>query len=154
MSDILKSSFFLRVTGVAAALVVSTLGCAACSTVAVDLNVGECIKLPSDADLDNGFEVSSVSTTACSKSHDGEVVGMKTIRGESYPGQDELYAQAKTFCRSAFKDYTGEDLDSSPLEVFPLLPTKDSWSHSQDRALVCVAVSRDDPLHKSLKKNT
>ena len=114
----------------------------ACSDTSVmHMQVGQCILLPEEK------TATTVETTNCTSEHDAEVFYMTSVDDGDFPGEVELNKQAESVCIANFEDYVGSSYLSSSLDATWMIPTKDSWAHS-DRAIVCLARPLD---HSSLK---
>ncbi len=105
------------------------------------MRVGQCIVLP------EGETATTVETTGCTREHDAEVFYVTSADDGDFPGEVELNKQAESVCIANFEDYVGSSYLSSSLDATWMIPTKDSWAHS-DRAIVCLARPLD---HSSLK---
>lgn len=130
-----------RLVGLVAALAL-LVPLAACSDSSVmHMRVGQCILMPEDK------TATTVETTGCTREHDAEVFYVTSADDGEFPGEVELNKQAESVCIANFEDYVGSSYLSSSLDATWMIPTKDSWAHS-DRAIVCLARPLD---HSSLK---
>lgn len=129
---------------VAAALSAAGLvgaGLTACaSTSVLTLSVGDCLR---SADLAAG-QVSDVATVACSEPHDAEIFAELSLPDGDYPGIQGVRSAAENFCLPALTEWVGVSYLDSDLEVYPLLPTEDSWTGEDDRVILCIAVVSED----------
>lgn len=138
--------------GSTAALALLLAGCS--STVAIDLKTGDCLDLPEDANLEAGFEMTSVKTVDCSESHDAQVIGEKELEDGDYPGVASIQKIAYEFCVPEFENFTGVPLSQSTLDVFPLVPTEESWDKADDRTLVCIAANTSKQVTDTFEDQT
>ena len=134
--------------------VLSLLLSSCSSTVALDLKTGDCLDLPDDTDLQAGFEITSAQTVACSESHDAQVIGEQELDGEEYPGEAAIQEIADDFCVTEFESFTGVPLSQSALDVFPLIPTEESWDKADDRTLLCIAVNMTKQVTDTFENQT
>lgn len=100
--------------------------------------VGDCFNDPEGADLesDEGAELTSVGAVPCNEPHDNEVVHLFEVDDDDFPGEEALTARAQEACVGPFADYVGIAFEESELELFPFVPTKESWEQG-DREIVC-----------------
>ena len=134
-----------RLVVTAAVAVLAAAPLAACSDSSVmHMRVGQCILLPEDK---SATTATTIDKTSCTHEHDAEVFALASAPDGDFPGADALNRQAETECISAFDAYVGSDYLTSSLDATWMIPTKDSWAHS-DRAIVCLARPLD---HSSLK---
>ncbi|MDO5048572.1 MAG: septum formation family protein [Actinomycetaceae bacterium] len=140
-----------RLFGGAAVFALLLAGCG--STVAIDLQTGDCLQLPEDYDLQGGFEMTSVNTTKCSEPHDAQVIGQEELQYAEFPGLDVIQEDAAAFCSAAFEEFVGTPLAESQLDVFPLSPTEDSWNKAEDRTLLCIAVNTTSQVSDTFKNS-
>ena len=114
----------------------------ACSTTsALELKVGNCLDLPNDAEMSAGFELTTVKTVSCSSEHEAQVYAEKELAGNEFPGTDAIQNIAAEFCTEEFKTFVGSEIGTSTLDIYPLMPTAESWEQAGDRTLLCVAIS-------------
>lgn len=112
-----------------------------------DLEVGTCWDDPADLG-----EVEEVAAIDCDELHDNEVIALVDLPEDSdaeYPGEDELQERAAELCLDEFEDYVGVPYDDSPLLIFPLTPSEDTWKIG-DREVVC-SVYDEEPLQGSAR---
>ncbi len=101
-----------------------------------DLRVGDCFNDPSNLE-----ELLAVEATPCTAPHDNEVFAILELpsdRGASYPGDDEMLADASGRCMSNIEAYVGAGFKDSGLDVFSFFPSRETWSLG-DRRVVCSA---------------
>lgn len=111
-----------------------------------DFAVGDCFNDPEDVDLEaeDPADVTSVGAVPCNEPHDNEVIHLFDVDDEEFPGEDALIERAGEECTAApFEDYVGISYDESELELFPLVPTSESWQED-DRQIVCAVYLPDD----------
>ena len=114
----------------------------ACSTTsALELKVGNCLDLPNDTEMSAGFELTTVKTVSCSSEHEAQVYAEKELTGNEFPGTDAIQDIAAEFCTEEFKTFVGSEIGTSTLDIYPLMPTAESWEQAGDRTLLCVAIS-------------
>ena len=123
----------------ALALAVGVGGCT--STSVLTLGVGDCLH---SADLERGESVSDVATVPCEEPHDAEIFAATTLPAGDYPGLESLRTEAENYCLPEFETFAGLPYLSSELDVYPLLPTSDSWEQEGDRTILCIAVAPED----------
>lgn len=118
-----------------------------------DINVGDCIDVPTNLSQD----FSELQHHPCDQAHTGEVISVFNYTpggsSEPYPGIPAFEAQVARTCLPAFATYTGTSFeDRADLDLTWFHPTETSWSKG-DRELVCVAVNIDGSTMKaSIKK--
>lgn len=105
------------------------------------LRVGDCFD--DAAGALGGAEVESVPAVPCDEPHDNEVFAKPTLTDGPYPGDDEIYVEALERCVDEFAAYTGEDYDTSELEVFPITPTRATWEDGDVHFAVCALYNLD-----------
>jgi hypothetical protein len=111
------------------------------------LRPGDCFD-DQDDQTPSGFPV-----VPCTRPHDNEAFFRFVVPGEAYPGQDALTDVATDRCRSdAFTSYVGRPIAGSELEVFFVVPSKETWEGDGDRVVVCATfVKAIEPLTGSVK---
>lgn len=97
------------------------------------IKVGDCVN---DADL--GDVITSIPIVPCTEPHDSEVYYELALPGSDFPGDDAVLEDAQTACFDAFETFTGIAGDDSELAFYPLTPTEDSWTQSNDRLVSCL----------------
>lgn len=105
-----------------------------------DLQTGDCFD---DIAGDDDGEQSTVPVVDCSGPHDNEIYHEYSIdaRG-SYPGEDEVIAEADEVCSAEFETFVGAALADSELTYFPVYPTEESWA-AGDRVVYCALYASD-----------
>jgi hypothetical protein len=118
------------------------------------LKVGDCIDVsqfigePETASTEVK-PVEEFAAVPCTETHTGEVVTVdEQFYGDldAFPTSDELLTSGKERCITDVSAYTATDYDTSPYDVFPLIPTEGSWDSVDDRGLICVGVTLNDEL--------
>jgi hypothetical protein len=106
------------------------------STTVDDLAVGEC--------FDDGNAEDEVIRQPCTVAHDGEIIGVVTLPGGPYPGDNGVDKAADRACTHDFTKYVGKSFDDSELDLYYWTPTEHLWN-DDDRLVVCAAYgpSRD-----------
>ncbi len=110
-----------------------------------ELSVGDCLDgLAAGTDL-------LVEVVPCDRPHQAEVYGTAEVRGEAFPGVDQLRRRAATACAQRFAGYTGEPAGpGTELAFVEVVPTVESWA-AGDRAALCLALGPDGaPLSASI----
>jgi hypothetical protein len=108
------------------------------------LKVGDCVQLPSEFKsqlLGNTEELmtfTSFSAVPCTELHDAELYSTKTTNKNEFPGEEALFDEFSGPCVDEYSTYSGIEFDSSPHDVFPMVPTADSWLQG-DREIQCFA---------------
>jgi hypothetical protein len=129
-------------TALAVAVVALGAGLSGCtSTSVLTLGVGDCLHA---ADLERGESVSDIVTVPCDEPHDAEIFASRDLPAGDYPGLDGVRAEAENFCLPEFESFVGIAYLESELDVYPLLPTSDSWEQEDDRTILCIAVAPED----------
>jgi hypothetical protein len=103
------------------------------------LREGDCFLDPGLVGLGAGEtkRSSSVRAVPCSQPHDLEVFAVVRVEATSFPGDENIAAQADTDCRARFDSYVGMSFDDSTLDIFYYLPTAGTWSRMNDRTITC-----------------
>lgn len=94
--------------------------------------IGDCFDDQTAADA-----IDDVPGRPCVEPHDNEVFALFDTNLTSFPGQEEMFEHAFDECLTRFEAYVGEPYDSSVLEVFPIVPTLESWKRVNDREIIC-----------------
>lgn len=123
------------------ALALALLLSACSNTSALELEAGNCLDLPDNAELSAGFELATVKTVSCTSEHEAQVYAEKELTGDEFPGTDAIQNIASEFCTAEFKTFVGSEIGTSTLDIYPLMPTAESWDQAGDRTLLCVAIS-------------
>ncbi len=111
------------------------------------LQPGDCFDDQDDQTPD-GFPV-----IPCARPHGNEAFFRFVVPGDAYPGQETLTDLATARCSGEpFTDYVGRPSEGSALDVFYVLPSKDTWDRYGDRIVVCALFDRDlAPLTGSMR---
>jgi hypothetical protein len=103
------------------------------STDVFAIAVGDCLNETA------GDTVSEVPQVDCAAPHDYEVYYDFELRGgDSYPGEDQVQAEADTACQIAFDSFVGISYEDSALDFTYYYPTEKSWTRSSDRLVSCI----------------
>ena len=108
------------------------------------LKVGDCLQLPSEfksqllGDTGEISNYASFSAVPCTELHDAELYSIKTTNKNEFPGEEALFDEFSGSCVDEYFTYSGIEFDSSPHDVFPMVPTADSWLQG-DREIQCFA---------------
>lgn len=99
-----------------------------------EVAVGDCLDgLATGTDL-------LVAVVPCDRPHQAEVYGTAEVRGDAFPGVDQLRRRAATACAQRFAGYTGEPAGpGTELAFVEVVPTVESWA-AGDRAALCLAL--------------
>lgn len=111
-----------------------------------EVSVGECMgtaSLQSD-------QVSRIETVECSTEHDVEAFASMSLSDDSYPGEDEIQAQADEFCLAKFESFIGLSYQESEFDYSYLYPTAEGWDNLADREILCLVIS-PEPVTGSLE---
>jgi hypothetical protein len=112
---------------------------------ALDLEVGECVKLENLGSSDVE-EIGTIPVVDCDETHNGEVFGVKELNPDGdrdYPESDEALArEAFVACQADFEAYVGERLAESDFGIYPIFPNEDSWDEAEGKT-ICIAVRND-----------
>jgi hypothetical protein len=106
---------------------------------ATDLRVGDCFDLK-DANVD---AINDVRAVPCTTQHTYELFFLGKMPDGDYPTDDAFDAWTTTNCAPAFTSYVGRPYEQSALEVYFLVPSKDSWG-SGDRTVQCAVYPRNN----------
>lgn len=114
-----------------------------------ELGPGDCIQPPEEL---SAASIEDLRAVPCSEPHTHEVYAVATYdAGDVYPGANELQAFADRSCLERFEDYVGLPFDESSLRFSYLFPSFPSWNDGDDRDVICLVVSTDEPLTSSAK---
>jgi hypothetical protein len=105
------------------------------------LRVGDCFNDAALARLEAGADdivTDLVTLVPCERMHDFEAYHVFRIRGDAFPGADEVSRQAGLGCAKAFKPYVGRGYGRSRLDFWIFYPTSTSWSVLDDKSVACV----------------
>lgn len=107
-------------------------------------DVGDCFNDPEGVDLEaEGADLTSVGAVPCNEPHDNEVIHLFEVEdADEFPGTDALTERAEE-CVGPFEDYVGISYDESELEIFPFVPSAESWEQG-DREIVCAVYLPDE----------
>jgi hypothetical protein len=94
------------------------------------IQIGDCTN---DVDAE---EIASVPTVPCSEPHDNEAYYAYDIDAEKFPGNEAVLAEAGDTCVSEFEGFAGISYEDSILDVWPLIPTEETWAQG-DREVIC-----------------
>ena len=108
------------------------------TTTVADLAVGDC--------FDDG-NAEGVVRLPCTIAHDGEIIGIVTLREGPYPGDNAVDKAADRACTHEFTKYVGKSVDDSELDLYYWPPNEDQWN-DDDRVVVCDATYRGDAYAK------
>jgi hypothetical protein len=132
------------------AILLAALTLSGCSEISTLLNgegdvfsleVGDCMN-----DTGETTDISSVPIIDCAEEHDAEVYATKDIKGDSYPGRDEVDVAADKICVDEFEKFTGIDYEAPEavlLVYWVLTPSEETWGVG-DREVVCSIVQYDE----------
>ncbi len=126
-------------TALALGLLFVPMAAACGSTSVLSLEVGDCLR-SADLEAEPGVDVA----VDCGDPHDAEIFAATELPVGDYPGIDFLRAAADDHCLPLFEDFVGIGFLNSELDVYPLLPSEDSWNSSDDRTILCVLVAPED----------
>ncbi|MDU1224522.1 septum formation family protein [Varibaculum cambriense] len=115
-------------------------GCTSQPVATSDLKVGDCFNMPEEV-LTGTQPAGQVERVDCEHSHNSQVVGIKKLSGNSYPGEKQLYELALTECAREFESFVGTSFRDSKWDLYPLSPTETTWKDEGERKLTCVALS-------------
>lgn len=97
-----------------------------------DLRVGDCFD-----DKDPAAElIEDVKAAPCTQEHEYEMFLISSMTAGSYPSDTEFSSYIENECLPAFETYVGLAYEESELDVFYVVPSKDSWNDG-DRAVRC-----------------
>ena len=106
--------------------------------VVTDIRYGDCV---TDVASDASSMVSGdIPVVPCTEPHVYEVFAVTNSSAASF-NQDTIGAEADSYCREAFANYVGVDIDNSSLTFFNLVPTSGSWD-SGDREITCLVANQ------------
>lgn len=132
-----------------ALFVLSVAACDRISQSALDLNVGDCFKVPEDE------TISDVQRAPCNEPHSGEVFFVGDFPDQdTYPAKAEFTAWAEQHCQAAaFAEYTGRTYEEAEeIDLSWFFPTPDGWGDG-DREMTCILVPvGDEEVSVSFRK--
>ncbi len=93
-------------------------------------STGDCLSArPRLADLSDDDEV-----VPCAERHDAEVIGTTEIpASDRRPGDDALDAFVSEACALAFRSYTGDDPETTTLDIGAVVPDRAAWTAGERR---------------------
>ncbi|MEA4943729.1 MAG: septum formation family protein [Propionicimonas sp.] len=147
------------------ALAAGLLGCALLSGCGADpgpRDSGGTVTAPADVDayaLRLGDCTGPVTTGSasrftllpCGEEHSWEVFAATDLAGDDFPGAVKVQSQAEAFCNDQFTSFVGKPVAKSGYHLIVLQPTKQTWTSAGDRAVTCLAGSRDGGVTGTLK---
>jgi len=127
-------------TRVVLALLAVSLVTVACGddTSVFDLAVGDCF----NDDAAAADVVQTVATVRCSEPHDNEIFFEFSMTDASFPGQEATATAAGARCVAEFEGFVGLSYEESDLNLFPIIPTVQSWADG-DRVVYCALYGLD-----------
>jgi len=102
------------------------------------ISAGDCWNDPEGIQPES--ELADVPQVPCDEAHANEVFAVIELSagGSSlYPGQFEIELLSFAGCLENFEAYVGVPYGDSPLDIYTLYPTSDSWTLEADRGVVC-----------------
>ncbi|MFV0451272.1 MAG: septum formation family protein [Propioniciclava sp.] len=114
------------------------------------IDVGQCTDLDTPR-TDEGTEVDDIATVDCAGPHKWEAYAETTLEGDTYPGEEEAWQQADSFCREQFTPFVGISYEESSFDLISLYPIEHSWNLAGDRLVTCLVGSDAGDLTGSLK---
>ena len=126
-------------------------GCTSQPVATSDLKIGDCFNMSEEV-LTGTQPAGQVERVDCQHSHNSQVVGIKKLSGNSYPGEKQLYDLALKECAREFESFVGTSFRDSKWDLYPLSPTETTWQDEGERKLTCVALSL--PEQKSSLKDS
>ncbi len=112
-----------------------------------DLRSGDCLN-PPDRVKD---ELLKVNVLPCSEQHSQEVLAVRKIDDDDYPGDDAVRQKAERLCVDPFADYIGIDYVDSSLYLTYLLPSLRSWDDGDQDVTCIVQVVDSEGVEGTLK---
>lgn len=106
----------------------------------VDLRIGSCFNLPEN-DL-----VANVYKVGCRTSHEAELIGRvvhPAVRGDVYPGDDEMDAWAGEVCEKVFVSFLGPAAGDGYFVVTPVPPAERYFEEDNVRDVECLLKRAD-----------
>lgn len=95
----------------------------------------------------------TVELVPCTSPHRAEAYAATELPHPDYPGEDAVGTAAELFCYDEFEPFVGLPLESSVHDFVFLAPTPESWEETEDREVLCLAVS-PEPRSESLRGAT
>ena len=107
------------------------------------LEPGTCFDDVTELTAEGGGEVGEVPVVDCAEPHDNEVFATFDLEGDTFPGDEQVLAQADQGCLDRFEDYVGTPYADSRFVSSHLVPTARTWEVSDDREVVCFLYDLD-----------
>jgi hypothetical protein len=79
----------------------------------------------------------------CAQPHDGELVGVETLSGDTYPGETAVQNQADDRCGKLLDSYLSEEAAQEDQGIYYAYPTASSWL-TGDREIICALTGQDN----------
>jgi len=97
---------------------------------------GDCWNDPDGFQADT--ELFDIPEVPCEEAHDNEVFAtIELTGGDRYPGDFNIQIDAFQGCLARFDAFVGVGFIDSPLDIYTLFPTEESWSEGGDRGVIC-----------------
>lgn len=125
-------------------------GCSSQPVATSDLKIGDCFNMSEEV-LTGKQPAGQVERVDCNRSHNSQVVGIKSLDGSSFASQKQLYDLALKQCAQDFQDFVGISYRDSRWDLYLLSPTETSSKDEGARKLTCVALTL--PPHKTSLQN-
>lgn len=109
------------------------------------LQVGDCLN-----DATASETVETIPTVPCAEPHDSEIYASIIMRGDVYPGQDAVIAEADAACLDAFAGFIGTSYAESLYYYSYYFPTEGSWANG-DREILCTVYDEAGQVTGSLQ---
>ena len=125
----------LRAVALFGLLMVLAAGCGEGNV--FELKEGDCFN---ERDPEEEEEVADVDIVSCDDPHQYEVYAVASIEGFSgqpYPGDALVDGWAVDLCLERFDEFVARPYADSLLEIFTLMPTRESWERLDDREITC-----------------
>jgi len=115
------------------------------STDVFTLRVGDCLN-----DSTATETVETVPTVPCPEPHDSEIYASIIIEGDTFPGAEDVLAEADAACLDAFSGFAGVEYADSKYFYSYYFPTESSWEGG-DREILCTIYDEAGPVTGSLQ---
>ncbi|MCF2527620.1 septum formation family protein [Yinghuangia soli] len=102
---------------------------------AIDLKVGDCVNFDGD---------DAMSTTSCSKPHDGETVGVYELPSEMSPDTPTYMKDIEEKCLEYIEPVLDRQQNSQELNGTWIYPTAESWIMGGNKTLQCIVIRKDN----------
>ena len=113
-----------------------------------EIALGDCLVLPTED------QFSEVRRVGCDTPHGGEVFLVADHPDGAYPSDEAFGSYTDTVCSSAFRSWTGSDVDAQDLLDYSwFMPTEEGWTGG-DRAVLCYLYLADGTLADSSYRGT